>query len=195
MIRVFIGSHKRFDRVEPVIKHSILKHASEPVEINIMRPEYYGCEDSGCTGFSKMRYEIPRICDYQGCAIYLDVDMILMSDIRGLASLVDYFNPRFGGLSMSDRSDEVCIINCEWFGNKKHFHLSNRQGFQMALEPKIPKEWNCEDYDFPNWKVEDAKLIHYTDLKSQPWFGGKKYPELAKLWFDMEREAHEANPQ
>lgn len=177
MIRVFIGSHKRFERVEPVIEYSILKHASEPVEINIVRPEYYGFEDSGCTGFSKIRYEIPKICNYEGFAIYLDVDMILMSDIKELWEQRHYEKD----VVMRDGSTEVAVFNCK---NKKF----NPLRYLGSL-------WNCEDYNYPNWKIEDAKLIHFTDLKSQPWFGGTKYPELAQLWFDMEKEAIEANKQ
>lgn len=177
MIRVFIGSHKRFERCEPVIKYSILKHASEPVEINIMRPEYYGCEDSGCTGFSKMRYEIPRICNYEGYAIYLDVDMVLMTDIKNLWEQRHYEKD----VILCDGSTEVMVFNCK---NKR-------------LNPLkwIGLSWNCEDYNYQNWKIEDAKLIHFTDLTSQPWFGGTKYPELAKLWFDLEIESLEASTQ
>jgi hypothetical protein len=177
MIRVFIGSHQRFERVEPVIKYSILKHASEPVEINFLRPEYYDCDDSGCTGFSKMRYEIPRICNYQGYAIYLDVDMILMDDIAKL------WRQRMDDewVRLDDGATEVMVIDCrrrtpKWFNN-------------------ISSEWNREDWNCDSWFVDDAKLIHYTDLKSQPWFGGTKYPELAQLWFDLEKEALEKNTQ
>lgn len=172
MIRVFVGSHKKFERCEPVIKRSILKHASEPVEINIMRPEYYGCEDSGCTGFSKMRWEVPRICNYEGHAIYLDVDMILMADIKELWSYKAYRSA-----TIADGSTEVMVLNCE----------------NLESVGIIPKQWNCEDYSYPVWKIEDAKLIHFTDLKCQPWIHEHPHPELAKVWFDMEREALEAN--
>jgi hypothetical protein len=174
MIRVFIGSHKKFERVEPVIEYSIRKHASEPVEINIMRPEYYDCTDSGCTGFSLIRWEIPRICNYEGYAIYLDVDMILMSDIK---ELWDMRTPK-SNLRMIDGANEVMVTDCS---------------YRSPSFNAIPKEWNCEDYDYPNWKLEEAKLIHFTDLKSQPWDGGTKYPELAYIWFDIEREYLEAN--
>lgn len=40
-----------------------------------------------------------------------------------------------------------------------------------------------------------VKCIKLAELKSQPWFGGTKYPELAKIWFDLEKEALEANTQ
>lgn len=174
MIRVFIGSHKRFERCEPVIEYSIRKYASEPVEINIMRPEYYGCEDAGCTGFSKMRWEVPRICNYQGHAIYLDVDMILQADIAGLWSY-----RHLNDCVMVDGSTEVMVMNC---GNRV-----------SALYPSIHYVWNLEDYRAEPEGLETAKLIHFTDLKNQPWFYEHPKPWLSKIWFDMERESLEAN--
>lgn len=186
MIRIFIGSHKRFERCEPVIEYSIRKHASEPVEINFLRPEYYGMPDSGCTGFSKMRYEIPRICNYQGHAIYLDVDMILMADIAELWSYRgDYCNS-----TLKDCSDEVCVIDCEyWMRESKK---PSGTSFSYHSHPIIDYEWNCEDWKYPLWKIEDAKIIHFTDLKCQPWFYEHPHPELAKIWFDLEKEAIES---
>lgn len=167
MIRVFIGSHRRFERVEPVIEYSIRKYATEPVEIVILRPEYFGCEDSGCTGFSKMRWEIPRICNYEGHAIYLDVDMVLQADIKELWAYRAYRTA-----TMYDGSTEVMVINC-----------SNPERVGI-----IPKEWNVEDYAATPEDLETAKLIHYTDLKTQPWFYDHPKPWLTKIWFDLEKE-------
>lgn len=177
MIRVFIGSHKRFERCEPVIEYSIRKYASEPVDIKFLRPEYYGCEDSGCTGFSKMRWEIPRICNYKGHAIYLDVDMILQADIAGLWG---YRSPH-RNIVLVDGSTEAMVLNCEKPAN--------------LVLPAIPKEWNVEDWKAEPEDLETAKLIHFTDLKNQPWFYDHPKPWLSKIWFDMEREALEANSQ
>lgn len=177
MIRVFIGSHKRFERCEPVIEYSIRKYASEPVDIKFLRPEYYGCEDSGCTGFSKMRWEIPRICNYKGHAIYLDVDMILLSDIKELWEQRHYDRD----VVLVDGSTEVMVLNCK---NKMHRPLNY-----------IGLAWNAEDHRATEASIEYAKLIHFTDLKNQPWFYDHPKPWLSKIWFDMEREALEANSQ
>ena len=188
MIRVCIGSHKRFERCEPVIRWSIIKHASEPVEIIFLRPEYFGYPDSGCTGFSKMRYCVPNICNFSGSAIYLDVDMILMSDIAELwinhaVDDVDFWH------CMIDGSDEVSVINCENTQYIRHFPRDPLSNIPDNY-PSIPKEWNCEDWNHKNWKLEDAKLIHFTDLKRQPWSCDNPHSkELAKIWFELESEA------
>lgn len=166
-IRIFIGSHKKFSRCEPVIKYSIEKYASQPVDIKFLRPEYYGKQDTGCTGFSKMRWEIPRICDYKGHAIYLDVDMILMSDI---AELWAYKSNKT--VLLKDGSTEVMVMNC-----------SNTDSVKS-----IPLEWNVEDYSATPDDLITARLIHFTDLKCQPWFHEHPKPWLSKIWFDMEKE-------
>lgn len=173
MIRVFIGSHKRFERCEPVIEHSIRKYASEPVEVHFLRPEYYGCGDSGCTGFSNMRWEIPRICNYKGHAIYLDVDMVLQADIAGLWG----YRSSSGTVILRDGGTEVAVFNCA----------------KVNLLTAIPRCWNIEDFNAVPEDLETAKLIHFTDLKNQPWFYDHPKPWLSKIWFDMEQEALEAN--
>lgn len=57
----------------------------------------------------------------------------------------------------------------------------------------IPPEWNIEDYSATPEDLKTAKIIHFTDLKTQPWFYEHPKPWLSKIWFDMEREAIEAN--
>ncbi|MFW0776215.1 MAG: hypothetical protein ACN2B6_00655 [Rickettsiales bacterium] len=175
MIRVFIGSHKKFERCEPVIEYSIRKYASEPVDIKFLRPEYYGCEDAGCTGFSLMRWEIPRICNYEGHAIYLDVDMILLADI---ADLWAYKSTNH--VILKDSSTEVMVLNC----------AKSRECPKLEI---LLEHWNVEDWKAEPKDLETAKLIHFTDLKNQPWFYDHPKPWLSQIWFDMEREALEAN--
>lgn len=172
-IKVFIGSHKRFARCEPVIEYSIRKYASEPVDIQFLRPDRYGCPETGCTGFSRMRWEIPRICNHKGYAIYLDVDMILMTDIKEL------WDMRQEGkcLTMMDGSTEVMVMDCNYASKLAY----------------IPHEWNVEDYRATREDIAEAKIIHYTDLKTQPWFYEHPKPWLSGIWFDMEREIEKTN--
>jgi len=129
-----------------------------------MRAGENGLKPTGCTGFSMYRYAIPELCGYQGFAIYLDVDMLLVSDI---AELWDY---RESGkwVSLVDGSTEVMVIDCAVRNNippipdLMRLHKSQ---VRPQLTPRIPLEWNCEDR-----APEGAKLIHFTDLKRQPWF-------------------------
>ena len=174
MLKVFIGSGPRWDDHESVLGYSIRKHASVPVNIAFLRSDYLGLADTGCTGFSNLRYAIPELCGYQGSAIYLDIDMLLLADI---AELADYAQPG-KWVVMADGSDEVAVIDCsirpppleELDQHKKH-EIKNK--LVKHMNPAIPSEWNVED----TWRP-GAKLLHFTNLhfvedcwrRGVPWY-------------------------
>lgn len=87
--------------------------------------------------------------------IYLDCDMIVLGDI---SELWEY--RRTGKyVCMSDGSTEVAVIDGK------------------ARLPLIPLEWNVED------KVtEGMKLLHFTDLNTQPWFYDHPNREAVEVW-------------
>lgn len=144
---------------------SIRENTQADVDIHIVRPQWYGMAESGCTGFTNVRFAIPQLCRELGYdyGIYLDVDMLVTGDI---AELWAYRLPQKWVL-LEDMSDEVSVISadlhypdksCLHNRHKGTLHRSNR-------EPNIPLAWNCEDKVKPG-----MKLLHFTDLKAQPWF-------------------------
>lgn len=146
MINVYVGSHARYAAHEPVLKYSIEKNTTKPVNVHFMRAADMGLPEEGCTGFSKLRFHIPKIAT--GYAIYLDVDMLVTGDI---AKLYDY---RWPGkwACLVDGSTEVMVID------------TSRPS--PAYVRNIPMEWNSED------RITDGmQLLHFTDLTCQPWFG------------------------
>ena len=178
MKNIVIGSHKNFEVVEPVIKYSITKFAKD-VNIILARPEYYDLPYTGCTGFSNIRFYVPHICKFKGFAIYLDVDMILLSDVTELFK----YAAKGKYVCVEDGSTEVAVIDCETqkmkipYDRNKWEHEKN-----LNLKKAIPKVWNCEDWCSTPEEVKKAKLIHFTDLKNQPW--NKKSPNkpMMKIW-------------
>jgi hypothetical protein len=95
MIRVFIG----FDPAEAVaynvLCHSIQTRASRPVTIaplalgqlgELMTRERNPLQS---TDFSFSRFLVPHLCDYQGWAIFMDCDMLVLDDIAKLWDLQD----------------------------------------------------------------------------------------------------------
>ena len=161
---VFIGSSERFRPFEHYIVNSIRRNTQEPVEITFIRPPDYGIPEHGCTGFSNMRFVVPYIAGGSGFAIYLDVDMLVLGD---LAELLSY--KREGAwVGLQDRSNEVLVIDCSRsIVEIDDLHLRKKVllGILAKPIPLIPTTWNCED------KVrEGMKLLHFTDLKCQPYF-------------------------
>lgn len=151
MIPVYIGISQKFAFLEGMTERSIRAHTNADVHVVHLYPE----QESGCTGFSNVRYTIDH-------GIYLDVDMIVLGDIEELWS---YRKPgRF--VCMQDGSSEVAVIDC--------IHQCRHKS-QEHLLPKsrdIPPEWNVEDfkhYQDPELP-SGAKLLHFTALDTQPWF-------------------------
>jgi len=94
-IKVFIGYDENETVAFHVLAHSIMRHASKPVEIvpvvkNHMSA-FYTRERSGLesTDFSFTRFLAPYLCDYQGWAIFTDCDMLVTADIAELWALRD----------------------------------------------------------------------------------------------------------
>ena len=80
-IKVFIGYDENETVAFHVLAHSIMRHASKPVEIvpvvkNHMSA-FYTRERSNLesTDFSFTRFLAPYLCDYKGWAIFTDCDM------------------------------------------------------------------------------------------------------------------------
>ncbi|MDA1089840.1 MAG: glycosyltransferase [Proteobacteria bacterium] len=95
MIRIFIG----FDPVETVsyhvLSHSILARASAPVSIaplmlsqlgGVMTRDRHQLQS---TDFSFSRFLVPYLCDFDGWALFMDCDMLVLDDMAELWKLRD----------------------------------------------------------------------------------------------------------
>ena len=89
-VRIFIG----YDRVESiayhVLSHSILSRSSMPVEIiplnkaNLKREYWRPRGEFDSNEFSNSRWIVPHLCDYEGWAIFMDCDMLMLDDVAEL---------------------------------------------------------------------------------------------------------------
>ncbi|MDM3861025.1 MAG: glycosyltransferase [Aphanizomenon gracile PMC644.10] len=160
------------------------------------------------TEFSLYRFLIPQICNYQGKAIWIDSDTVCLADIAELfdTSLngcdflanAEAYNTRSSNLwGLS-----VMLIDCKQtrFDLETYFDeiaqgLYTYTDFScmspafLAHHPlkigQLDPQWNVFDYC-----DEQTKLIHYTNLNTQPW----KYPHhpYGELWFEYFEEARKA---
>lgn len=91
MLKLFLGWDKRETVAWHVLAHSIIRRASIPVSITPIgndtlskdiwwRPR--GPHDS--TDFANARFLVPYLCNYEGTAIFMDCDMLCLTDISGL---------------------------------------------------------------------------------------------------------------
>lgn len=143
-IPVYIGISKKFKVIEGLTKRSIELNTNTPVHII----HVYPIQESGCTGFTNVRYQIRR-------GIYLDCDMIVLGDIADLWQ----YRRKQKFVTLTDGSTEVSVIDCNHNCANKH------QEYLLPKVKTIPQIWNAEDK-----RVPGMKLLHFTNLKTQPWF-------------------------
>lgn len=188
MIRIFVGSAKPWLCHEPVLEHSIRKHASRPVEITFVHPLGFGMHETGCTSFTNVRYAIPELAGRAGYAIYLDVDMLVLGNIAELWDM----RQRGRWVRLADGADEVSVIDCsiQWLPEAKRLHLFQKWHLRQMVEDccvdRIPLHWNCED---PPEITPDMRLVHFTNLDQQPWIRPERDDPAARLLRRYEAEA------
>lgn len=99
-IRVFIGSGEASLLERKVAIYSLRKHTNRELDIYVFNGTHNAIELNdeepflaplslklkyrNITEFSLYRYLIPQLCNYQGKAIYIDSDIICLSDIGKL---------------------------------------------------------------------------------------------------------------
>lgn len=177
MIPIFIASSDRFESTEWLTDFSIRENTDAEVMIHIVRPQWWGMQESGCTGFTNVRFAIPQLCRQLGYdyGIYLDVDMIVTGDIRDLWS---YRKPQ-KWVCLEDGSNEVSVIcSTLQYPDKSILHTRHKGTFwKGCYSPDIPLSWNCEDKVTP-----DMNLLHFTSLDHQPWFYEHFNPEAVAVY-------------
>lgn len=97
MLTVYIGWDSREPIAADVCKHSILEHASIPVDIVMLKQDelrkrglYWRDVDKlASTEFTFTRFLVPELNNFEGTAIFMDSDMVLTTDIAELISEVD----------------------------------------------------------------------------------------------------------
>ena len=183
MVRIFIGTDADLHSdAEKVVEWSIRKYTSSDVQINFIRPGW----KSGCTGFTNHRFLVPELCGHEGYAIYLDVDMLVLGDIE---ELWNYKTP--GKWCTTPMRDDVSVIDCSAFpwmteATAKVLH-KNQIRAKIPDHENIPEVWNHCD----KWQP-DTKLIHYTDLDTQPWvFNNHPNKLISDLFFEYLEEAND----
>lgn len=208
MIRVFIGTEPKTYVAQRVLEFSILQRTKMAVEFTPMIGPAWEYPLDGIkvgTGFSLRRWMIPAACQFQGKAIYLDADQLVLGDIDGLWEIDQRIKaPTTNQVWCTYQPDKhskqpwpqssVMLINCAaaeaqpqyWTinGILDHLRANPHQvayaNFMHAtwMNPqptRIPDEWN-----HLNVHTKNTKLLHYTKEPEQPWY--KPDHPLAKLW-------------
>ncbi|NEO14141.1 MULTISPECIES: glycosyltransferase [unclassified Moorena] len=158
------------------------------------------------TEFSLYRYLIPQLCNYQGKAIYIDSDTICLTDIGELFDTpldgCDFLAKRaysteakdLWGLSVMLIDCQKCNFDLETYYNEIEQGLYSYPDL-ARMSPAFLAHHHYQIGELnPLWNVfdyydKDTKLIHYTNLYTQPW-KSHNHP-YGDLWFQYFNEARE----
>ena len=95
-MKIFIGWDSREPEAYDVCKFSIERHASRPVEIiplkqTELRESGLYTREKGMmesTEFSLTRFLVPKLCNYEGVALFLDCDILIQDDITKVLEVI-----------------------------------------------------------------------------------------------------------
>lgn len=226
--RIYIGYDDREKVAYQVLKYSIERQTREPIEIIPLK--HRELRESGLfkrpwltegetgkridlidgrpfsTEFSHTRFLVPKLNDYKGWALFLDADMLFLSDVKELIALCDdryavmcvrHMHEPKNTVKM-DKQEQVqygrknwssfILFNCGHVANRKltpeyvNFQ-SGRDMHQFCWLSNIqighlPFEYNWIDGFSPN--VTHPKVVHYTE--GGPWFEGYVNVAYGEHW-------------
>lgn len=199
MLRIMIGYDHRQPVSYNVLQNSIVRHCSEPVSITPLVLKTLPLKRQGLTPFTFSRFLVPYLCNYEGWALFLDLDMLLREDIAKLfatkddkyAVMVSKNEHRFEWAS-------AILFNCAHPANKilTPAYIETAKGLHGIewcdpdLVGDLPRHWNhLVGYDAPR---ADASLVHYT--QGIPAFAETAASEYAKDWNDEAKRMNSTMP-
>lgn len=217
--RIFVGCDPNDCDLEQmmVLEYSLRKHASIPLEIVWMRlsrdPQSFWFSDGKGAGwttdrwatpFSAFRWGIPAYCNFTGRALYLDADIMFMSDVAemwhhpidpGRAMLASGSGKelRLGEILWDCAAAKAVLpdirdLHREPEGHKKlqHFFEDNPQ----KVQPLGAQYSNIDGDDIP---LEELKAVHYSRMGTQfshQFALPRLQAEQKGHWFDGKIEPH-----
>jgi lipopolysaccharide biosynthesis glycosyltransferase len=215
MPKIFIGWDSRFPESADVLRHSLLEHASIPLDIRYLKLHELGLsrapDPRASTEFTYSRFLVPHLCGFTGKAIFMDSDMLCFADIKelddldmdGLALRVVKQDHRpvntvkMYGCEQSayprKNWSSLMVMNCErltlWsksvVGTQSGAFLHRFEGIPDEQIGEIPMAWNSLDR-----MDESTKMIHYTD--GGPWLEAYRDHPHADVWYKARDAMHES---
>jgi lipopolysaccharide biosynthesis glycosyltransferase len=213
VIPIFIGYDSKVKIAYHVLAESILRNSSTPVTISPinlsnLKNIYTRKQDPlASTEFSFSRFLVPHLMNYNGWAIFMDSDMVMLSDITELWNLKneDYaiqvckhdYTPKSKHKFLGNNQtifakknwSSLMLMNCskcktlttEYVNTKSSLELHQFKWLDENLIGSIPLEWNWLVGEYPYKK--DVYNVHFTE--GGPYFKDYKNTEYANEWFNI----------
>lgn len=207
MNRIFIGYESGSDIAFRVLRASLLKHASAPLEIRpleLSSLDFHRAHDPlASTEFTYTRFLVPSLCGFQGTALYMDCDMLCLGDVMELFALgldglalrvVKHVHEPVSAVKMGGKTQSryprknwssLMLLDCarltawtkEAVQGRSASWLHRFEPIADSLIGELPARWNALDR-----RDADTRLIHYTS--GGPWLDACKDHPCAAIWFE-----------
>ena len=214
MIRVFIGFDPRETVAFHVLSQSIHARASQPVAITpVMLSQLEGLmtrerNPLQSTDFSFSRFLTPYLCDYDGWAVFMDCDMLVLKDMAELWALRDddyavqvvkhnhvpEEDTKFLGAPQTQYEKKnwssVMLFNCQKCQTLTPEYVNTASGLDLHrfhwldgdhLIGRLPHSWNhlvAYDQTVP---ISQVFNLHYTS--GGPYYKEYQTTDYAEEWF------------
>jgi len=201
-LRIFIGYDHRQPIAMNVLQFSIFRRSSKPVAITPIVLPTLPMKRTGLTPFTYSRFLVPWLCDYQGWALFLDIDFLVLGDIAELFAQAD---DRYAAMvSKNPKKFEwasMILFNCGHPANRvlTPDYVDDAERCRSPhtmdwLAPELvggfPGEWNhLVGYDPPR---NDAKAVHYT--QGMPIFEETTGSEYREQWLAEHKDSNSVRP-
>jgi lipopolysaccharide biosynthesis glycosyltransferase len=213
LVRVFIGYDPREAEAFHVLSHSIQSRASVPVVVTKLALAELGDlmwrerHELQSTDFSFSRFLVPHLCVFEGWAVFMDCDMLVLDDIADLWALrdegfavqvVQHDHRPEESTKFLDQAQttyekknwsSVMLMNCARCNALTPDYVNTASGLDLhrfrwlgddALIGELPHRWNhLVDYD-PPLPGEEISNLHFTN--GGPWFDESANCGYAELW-------------
>ena len=217
MNKVFVGYDPREDIAYQVCKHSIARRNKDVLVRPLIQKELREAgwytrpiDPLSSTEFTFTRFLIPELCDYKGWALFMDCDMILLTDIQELFDQADDkyavmcvhhdYTPR-EGMKMDGQKQvlyprknwsSVMLFNCGHPSNKQinssvvnNIEITGKylHRFSWLKDSEVGQlshEWNWLTDWYKEPEDGKPKLLHYTE--GGPWFENYRDCDYHKEW-------------
>lgn len=222
-IRIFVGCSANDEDLEAqaVYEYSLRKHHPRgDIELTWMRLSrdptsfWYSNPEKNegwftrtwATPFSALRWGIPAFCNFQGRAIYMDCDMILMDDVERLWT--QKFEPGKAIISKGD-GNTFCTMLMDCAALKEilppiedikrlkpncYRDIRRKLAESPHLIQKFDGNWNCRDGEqYASVFDTNVKALHYTAIPTQPTHKHAKARLAAEgrpHWYSGESREH-----
>ena len=217
MLRIFIGWDSRFPEPADVLRYSLEKHASIPIDVHYLNLAKLEAEHDfqrkhdplASTEFTYTRFLVPYLCGYEGKAVFMDNDMLCLGDIKelddldmtGLALRVvkhDYQptnTVKMYGCPQTSYPrknwSSLMIMQCSKLTLWTNEVVATQTGAYLHRFEDIADEAIGEipkTWNTLDWMDQSTRLIHYTN--GGPWYEQYKDHPHADVWYQYRDAMH-----